>query len=205
MLPAALGRCDPLHVSFNGWPLFLLGVVALDRTRASARRVGFVLALLFCGYAVVQEYALGSGPVRQLVTQRPGRLENVDLPRLKAAVQGEAVSFPWYPPLQAADALTAVGEYQPLYLCIPAVDAASEQRTVLDMRKAQYVMVPNTFARVAENKIYNTGMWYRLRFGYRYKERHAPYFQGQLLMQDIEQHWQRVGTFGSYDLYQQAR
>ena len=30
MLAPALGRCDPLHVSFNGWALFLLGCIAVD-------------------------------------------------------------------------------------------------------------------------------------------------------------------------------
>lgn len=202
LLPAALGRCDPLHVSYNGWPVFLLSFVALDRMRLPAQRIGVAVALLFCTYSVAQEYALGSGPVRKLLLQRPSPYEDVDLPRLQRMLQGRSVASPWYTPMRATNILTAAGEYQPLYFCIAAVDSDAEQRTVTDMRGAGFVLAPNLIKRVSENAINNEGMKFRLRFGYRYKQRHEPYLQGLLLVRELQVNWRRVGTFGSYDLYQ---
>ncbi|MGI4758359.1 MAG: hypothetical protein ACRYGF_16100 [Janthinobacterium lividum] len=205
LLPAALGRCDPLHVSYNGWPIFLLSFVALDRMRLPARRIGLAVALLFCTYSVMQEYALGSGPISKMVLQRPDPYEDVDLSRLQQALGGRRVSFPWYTPLRASNALTAAGEYQPLYLCILAVDAHAEQRTIDDVRQGDFLLAPNFTKRASQNAINNVGMKYRLRFGYRYKQRHEPYLQGALLVRELEANWRDVGTFGSYELYHKER
>ena len=205
LLPAALGRCDPLHVSYNGMPLFLLGFIAMDRMRPPARRVWVALALLFSLYSVAQEYVLNLGGVKKLVRQKPDESEDADFPRLSKVIQGHRVSFPWNATLHLADQLTAVGEYQPLYLCIPAVDDRAEQRTIENMRQADYALSPNRLDVISENKINNVGMKFRMRFGYRYQQRHQPHLQGALIAQELQNHWQRVGTFGSYDLYQKER
>ena len=73
------------------------------------------------------------------------------------------------------------------------------------MRKADYALAPDIFKRSAENAINNDGMKFRMRFGYRYKARHEPYLQGLLLTRELAANWQRVGTFGSYDLYRKER
>lgn len=205
LLPAALGRCDPLHVAFNGWPLFLLSFVALDRMRLPARRTGVVLGLLFAVYSVAQEYALGSGWISKLLLQRAHPYEAVDLPRLEAEVGTGRVAFPWWTPMHAADALTATGQFQPLYLVIPAVDDRAEERTVREMREGGYVMAPNFMKHVSENAINNVGLKYRMRFDYKYKQRYPPHLQGALLVEELEHNWEWVGTFGSYDLYRRVR
>ncbi len=201
LLPAALGRCDPLHVSFNGWPAFLLGFVALDRMRLPARRIGLALALLFCTYSVLQEYALGSGGVKKLMKQQPDEHDDADFSRLQKVIAGHRVSFPWNQPMRLADDLTTAGEYQPLYFCIAAVDAHAEMRTVQEIRQADYVLSPNKLGVLNENKINNVGMKFRLRFGYHYKKRREPYLQGALLAKELKANWRRVDTFGVYDLY----
>ena len=205
LLPAALGRCDPLHIAFNGWPVFLLSFVLLDSVRLRVRRVGLAVGLLFAGYSVAQEYALGSGWVKYLLLQRPHPYDDVALPRLQAVLQGSRVSFPWYSPMHNVDVLAAAGEYQPLYLCIPAVDDRAESRTVREMRLGQYAMAPRWYPLAGQNAINNDGLKFRLRFGYRYQQRYAPHLQGLLLKQELEKNWQRVGTFGSYDLYRKER
>ena len=205
LLPAAFGRCDPLHVAFNGWPLYLLSFIALDRMRPQTRRIGIAIAFVFCTYSVAQEYALGSGAIRKLVTQAPNTLDAVDLPGLQQALGAHRVSFPWYTPMRAGDHLAATGNFQPLYLCIPAVDAAAEQRTVQNMREADYTMAPRLQERVSENRINNEGIKFRFRFGYRYRARHKPFLQGLLLTQELATNWQYAGTFGAYDLYRKVR
>ena len=45
LLPAALGRCDPLHVFFNGAGLLILSLVAL-RTASRPTRIAWIAALL---------------------------------------------------------------------------------------------------------------------------------------------------------------
>ncbi|MGI4853409.1 MAG: hypothetical protein ACRYF4_05085 [Janthinobacterium lividum] len=205
LLPAALGRCDPLHVSYNGWPLFLLGFVAFDRMRLPARRIWVAVALLFSVYSVAQEYALNTGGIKQLMGLKPVESEDADFPRLTKVIAGHRVSFPWNGTVRLADQLTAAGEYQPLYLCIAAVDDHAELRTIENMRRADYVLSPNKLGVVNENKINNVGMKFRLRFGYHYKQRHQPHLQGALIAQELHNNWQRVDTFGVYDLYHRER
>lgn len=205
LLPAALGRCDPLHVSFNGLPLFLLSFVALDRCRLPVRRVGVVLALLFTVYCVAQEYALNLGGLKTLAGREVDWPNDADLPRLSRVLGKNQVSFPWNTTLRLADQLAARGQYHPLYLCIGPVDDAAERRLVAEVRQADYALSPNRLGLVNENKINNSGMRFRLRFGYRYREKREPHLQGALMLQELQANWRRVDTFGEYDLYRKVR
>ncbi len=201
LLPAALGRCDPLHVSYNGWPLYLLSFVALDRFRRHWKIAGVCIALTFAVYSVAQECALGSKELRGVLLQLPDPYGSADLPRLEQAVRGGRVAFPFYRSLGVVDGLIAAGEYQPMYLCIPAVDAAADTRTLEDMRSAQYVAVPAGMRVVTQNPINNTGIKYRFRFGYVYKQRRAPFYQGLAEMLELQAHWRPMGTFGAYEIF----
>jgi hypothetical protein len=204
MLAPALGRCDPLHVSFNGWALFLLSCVAVDQMGRVGKQAWLVIAVLFCGYTTAQEFALEKGPLERVLLHRPDPLENVDPTGLALATNGQRVAFPLSQALAALDHLTAMNLYEPQYLCIPAASAEAERRVVQDMRRANYAMVPNTIDLLNENKINNVGMRYHMRFNYKYRARRAPFIQGAATLAELQQHWQPAGIYGSYTLYRKV-
>ena len=201
MLAPALGRCDPLHVSFNGWALFLLACIAVDQMGKTGHRAWLTVAVLFCVYTLGQEYMLEKGSLVRVLLHRPDPFEDADLPRLIAATNGQRIAFPVSQAGALIDTLTAKNLYEPQYLCIPAIDAHAEQRTVQDMRRANYALIPNDGKTVGENEIHNVGMRYHLRLNYRYKARRKPYLQGALTVAELQQHWQPQGVYGSYTLY----
>ncbi len=201
MLAPALGRCDPLHVSFNGWALFLLGCIAVDKMGSVGKRTWLVLAVLFCGYTMAQEFTLEKGPLARVFFHRPDPLENADLTELARATNGQRVAFPLNQAGTVLDQLTAKNLFEPQYLCIPAADAAAEQRVVQDMRRVNFAMVPNTTELLIENKINNSGLRYHLRFDYSYKVRRTPFIQGAITLAELKEHWRPVGIYGSYTLY----
>ena len=126
MLAPALGRCDPLHVSFNGWGLFLLAFVSLDQFSPHWKTIGVALATLFALYSVSQEFALSKGPLLRGIRHSSDPYEDADLPRLERDLGTGRVSFPWNTPMSLIDKLTAAGNYQPQYLCVMAVDKTAE-------------------------------------------------------------------------------
>ncbi len=201
MLAPALGRCDPLHVSFNGWALFLLACIAVDQMGRTGQRTWMAVAVLFCLYTLSQEFTLEKGPIARVVLHRSDPLEDADVPRLTETLHGQRVAFPLNQALTVLNQLTARDLYEPQYLCIPPADAESEQRVVQDMRRANYAMVPNDVDLVIENKINNSGLRYRMRFDYNYPVREKPFMQGALTVAELHQHWQPVGVYGSYTLY----
>ncbi len=205
MLAPALGRCDPLHVSFNGWGLFLLAFVAIDRFRTRWKITALAMAAIFCVYSVSQEYAVGKGPILRGLRGIPDPYENADLPDLEPVLGTGTVAFPWNTPMTLIDRLTQAREFQPQYLCVMAIDQAAEERTVTDMRKAVFAMVPNGIPLVTENPINNLGLKYKLRLDYRYKARRAPFLQGAGTFAELKANWASVGHFGSYTLYRKLR
>ncbi len=201
LLPAALGRCDPLHVSFNGWSLYLLTFLTLDRVSRRWQTFGISIAILFGVYSVTQECALGFGSLRELFTQGPDVYENADLPHLQQRIGSGRVAFPWNKPLRLTDQLIAAGEYQPMYLCIPAVDAEADARTVEDMRKADFVALPIGLPVITENPINNVGIKYRFRFGFVYEHKNPPFRQGWAAMQELKSNWHSIGEYGWYVIF----
>ncbi len=201
LLPAALGRCDPLHVAYNGWPLYLLSFVALSRMSRQWKIAGVSIAMLFAVYSVAQECALGSNELRMLLLQRTDPYANADLPRLRQAVRGGRVAFPFNKPLPVIDGLIAAGEYQPMYLSIPPVDAAADAWTIADMRAASFVALPLGMKVVTQNPINNAGLKFRFRLGYVYKQRRPPFYQNLAEIQELKANWHVIGTFGSYRIY----
>lgn len=203
LLAPALGRCDPLHVWFNGLPLFLLGFVALQSFRTRWRVTGLLAAALFSVYSLGQEYALERGKLAQVLLHAPDPTEDADLPALTRRLLGSRVMIPYDPPMRLVDALVQVKEFAPAYLCIPPADPAAERNLILQMRREPYVLVHRGTDKLGqENRIYNNGLRHWLRFGYRYRARYAPYVQGQLTQRELDLNWRFAGIYGSYLLYQ---
>ena len=86
-----------------------------------------------------------------------------------------------------------------------AYDLSGQQRKVEDMRSAQLALVPLDHALVFADEIDNDGIKRKLRFGYRYPERNAPFYEGQLMMAELQANWTKVGTFGKFMVYRKLR
>ena len=88
-----------------------------------------------------------------------------------------------------------------MYLCIPAVDAEADARTIADMRQADFIALPIGLPVITENPINNVGIKYRFRFGYVYEHKHQPFHQGLAAMQELKANWHSIGEFGSYVIF----
>ena len=80
LLPAALGRCDPLHVFFNGAGILVLALAAQKNGSRKQQIVWMALLVLFVGWQQVVNYRLQGD--RTLDTVRLAVM-----PRLKPATQ----------------------------------------------------------------------------------------------------------------------
>jgi len=207
MLAPALGRCDPLHVSFNGMGLYLLGFVTLDRLPTRWKAVSALCASLVCCYILAQEYALFQAPRHLVVHNLSDPYDPPYLPGLEAAIGHAKVTYPWGAPLpmRLTDWLTRTGQFQPGYLCIPAMDSAADQRTIADTRSAEFALVPEGRPLTNGDVIEGGGLRYLMRFGYRYRRRNTPFIQGTALLVELQRNWVKVGTFGNYALYRKLR
>ena len=79
-LPAALGRCDPLHVFFNGTPLLVLSLAAVSQSTRGERRawLGCVLVLVLWEHVVndrLYEYRTAEVVGRTIMPHLPEKVQ----------------------------------------------------------------------------------------------------------------------------------
>jgi hypothetical protein len=206
MLPAALSRSDPLHNFFDGVGAYLLSFVAIDRSTRVWRRVWIVVVALTFAATQFQEFHAFREGIINAVRQVPEPYDDPNtVDRISQAVGPAKVAFPWGIPLQMVDRLTRTGQYQPGYFCgsSGAFDEASEERRVADMRSAEFLLVPINQALVFEDEIDNSGVKRWLRFGFTYRARRVPFYEGARMLQELDANWKPVGSFGVYTLYKQ--
>jgi len=201
MLTAALGRCDPLHVAFNGWGLYLLAFVAVGNSRLRWRIACFLFAALFGGYTLLQEYALCRGQIRQVLNLEPIPFDPPDLPGLEQAIGNGRVFFPFTAPMRLSDYLLQKNQFQPGYGIIIPVTASGEDQLIQYMRRADFALVPTTIPLITEYPTLNQGLLFHLRFNYRYKVRHEPFWEGARTVAELQANWVPEGNFGPYLLY----
>lgn len=205
MLVPALGRCDPLHVAYNGWGLFLLAFVAIGNSRFRWRVACFLCATIFGSYTLVQEYALCRGEIRDVLHLEPERLDKTDLPGLDQAIGNGRVFFPFNVPMRLSNQLMQKGQFLPGYRVIPPVNASGEDQLVRDMRRADFALVPSNVPLIAEYPIKNEGLLFYFRLGYHYKTRHEPFWAGALTVAELQENWAPEGSFGPYVLYRKLQ
>jgi hypothetical protein len=205
LLPAALGRCDPLHSFFNGLGPYLLSFVAVDR--ASARQRNAWVALVSCAFLFTQivNFATYEERIRSVFRRVPDKANaDFDVYNLEKVIGEQAVSAPGGIPWQLMEELTSRGQFKPGYFdrMVNVFDEQAEKRKIADMRLATFALVPSAGLLVSE-PIDNTRIKRMMRFGYVYRERHTPYVAGILIERELETHWSAVKTFGSYTLFRQ--
>ena len=206
LLPSALGRSDPLHVFFNGLGAYLLAFVAFDKAVPRWRTLGVAAIALTFLYTQLQDYDF----YKLLLTKTFHNIDVDDaltpatIQSLRQTLGPHRVLFPWNMPLRLTDALTASGQFQPEYFCVMPIDRASEEQKLMEMRHAEFLMVPRGWKLVTSDDIDNGGFKRYLRLGYTYKVRQTPFLAGALMFDELQRHWTPAGSFGTYTLYRKA-
>ncbi len=206
LLAPALGRCDPIHVFFNGLGLYLLALVAVDAA-ATAWRKAWVLAFsVVVLLTQLVNFRVYKAELRTaLQTSVPDPDEGIDIAALEQAIGNATVTAPFLAPQQVLDQLTEAGLYRPDYFCgmLTVWDLQAEQQKIAQMRLAAFALVPTEPFRQTE-PIDNTRIKRIERLGLVYRQRNPPFYIGPPIYQELAQHWVSVGRFGGFTLYRRV-
>ncbi len=203
LLAPALGRCDPIHVFFNGLGLYLLAFVAVDAAAHAWRKAWMVAFALLVLLAQVVNFRVYKGELRTAFhASVPDPEEGMDVAALEQAVGAASVTAPFLAPQNVLDQLTAARLYQPDYFCgmLTVWDLQAEQQKIEQMRQANFALVPTEPFRQTE-PIDNTRIKRIERLGLVYRERNPPFYIGPPIYQELAAHWIAVGRFGAFTLY----
>jgi hypothetical protein len=210
MLPAALSRCDPLHIFCNGMGAYLLSFVAIDHARMRWRQIWiFIMAVAFAAtqFQLIHAMRYHLFSDRALLSPPQDPYDDPDITAISNTVGDSKVTFPLNAPMRMIAGLTQTGQFQPDYYAgeINEFDQQAEMRRIADLRSAQFALVPSGHAFVNTDEIDNTGIKRLLRLGITYHARRTPFYKGALLWDELQTNWVPVGRFGTYTLYRKVR
>ncbi len=207
LAPAALGRCDPLHVFFNGADVYLLAIVAVSACAPDWRD----LWLLLLGMSIVWMQAINlslthatlAEATRTALKRAPQQHDLKwfrNFQALESHVQGASVSTPFLVPYSVEEELKRTGIYHPDRECfyIGIWDNESETARVRRLNATEWALVP-----AYPMSAYETADSTRhvLGLGLRYRDRHPPWVYGRLLLNDLATHWTPVSRNPDWTLY----
>ena len=201
ILPGALGRCDPLHVFFNGLTMLFLAAAAVQGTRAARWWAAALVVLALDVQAV--NYRLYEPSLRVILKPPPVPL--IDMTALRAATGGTRVATPdlggWLP-LSYELQLRSAGLFQPDFYpgVIEVWDEAGVRRKIATLHKSEWMLAPAAFETQTE-PLPNTRIKRLFRFGYQYPQRKEPLVVGSQLNHDLQTNWTPAGTYGGLVLY----
>jgi hypothetical protein len=210
LLPGALGRSDPLHVFFNGFGFLLLSFIAIERVARNLRCIWIALVILLAVQVQATNFKTYVGRLRALssAVRRPAA-PDFDVAALAAATHGQPVATPALLLLPQADelALRSAGLFVPDRFAGLADlwDAAAEQSKIDSMRHYDFALAPTASFAGTEDLPNDDRGKLLFRFGYRYPQRHAPFFTGAMVEQELASNWTPIGRFGNQTLYRQLR
>ncbi len=144
VLPA-FGRCDPLHVFFNGAGMFLLASVAIGGYSERIRNIWFFC--LACSLMWMQFVNFILRPdVKRAVGFDPGtpRKNWIDISQLESIVGDAKISVPFSVPLGVENELKRSGHFLPdresFNLLVTNPDAEKARTARMDL--AQWALIP---------------------------------------------------------------
>lgn len=227
LVSPAFGRCDPLHVMFNGLGIYLLAMVAISGF-SRARRIAWVgcfsavmVFSLLVNYGVYWQpmgpalhwalfhspRALQNAAIR--IVGHPPHDEsssklwgqyNIDIPALESYVGHAPVATPLIIPYGAKLELERSGHYVPDYdvYLISVCDAQSEEAKARRMERNQWALVPAGDFVLLETPWSSEKI---LGFGFDYPQRNAPYPDGMVIREDLVRNWKFTARIGAFNLY----
>jgi hypothetical protein len=202
LLPPALGRCDLLHVFFNGAGMYLLASVAISSYPRAIRQLWFLfLSCSITWMQIVNFYVRPDFALAPKVIHSPSlRNDSIDIERLEAITGAEKVATPFLLPWRVEMQLKQSGNYAPDqesdYI---SHDAESETARLHRMDTYNWALIPLADALKKETLVNTSGF---LGIGYSfYPERRKPYIYGLILTKDLETSWTSTAIFGQWELY----
>ncbi len=211
LLPPAFGRCDPLHLFFNGAGMFVLASVAIAGYSGDVRKLWFLC--LACSLMWMQlvnfmlrpdvKWAVGFD--KQAVGFDPAAPPQnwIDISKLESIVGDAKVSVPFPVPLGVEDDLKESGHFIPDRECfnLLVTNPDAEKARTDRMDRAQWALIPVKDPRLRETPSNTSRI---LGIGYKfYPKRRQPYVYGAILIEELQTHWTPVATVGDWIVYHQ--
>ena len=213
LLPAAFGRCDPLHMLFNGAGILILSLVAVRNLSPRLRHGWMALLLVFVlwvHWVNDRLYADRTADTLRLALTHnvhPDDLDYVlEVPALEREVGSAAVAIPYEVSLPVEEALKRSGHYRADYYAffVDVMDPVAEAAKIVSVNQYEWALVPTDpdepFLETPANIDEVQG------FAFPYPLRNpVPYPLGQVFFQNLEQNWTAVRGFGPYTLYRHMK
>jgi hypothetical protein len=227
LLPAALGRCDPLHVFFNGAGLLVLSLVAI-RSRPQAQRIAWIAALvvlvgwqqwinntlLFDRSVDTVRIAVMPHVSLRLLSVFPKNLANnlrptpddaddqLDVPALEQEVGSALVATPIEVEPSIEAALKRSHHYRPSYYSfgVDVFSAPAEARWIGGFNQAQFVLLPSEPDEPFVETPQTLDGIQGFVFPYRMRNP-VPYFPNSAFRKNMIDRWIKVRELGAYTLY----
>jgi hypothetical protein len=204
LIPPAFGRCDPLHVFFNGAGMFVLASVAISGYSERARKLWFFC--FACSLLWMQLVNYVHRPdVKRAIGLHPVDLPKnwIDISQLESIIGDAKISVPFPIPFGVESQLKQSGHFIPDRECfnLLVTNADAESARTARMDQAQWALIPKKDPRYWETPHSTSPI---LGIGYKfYPRRRTPYVYGAILLNELETHWTRVATVGDWIVYRQ--
>lgn len=204
LLPPAFGRCDPLHVFFNGAGMFVLASVAIGGYSGDVRKLWFFCFACSLMWMQFVNFMLRPDVKRAVGFDPAGHPQNwIDISQLESIVGGAKISVPFWVPLGVENELKRSGHFLPdresFNLLVTNPDA--EKARTARMDRAQWALIPVKDFLDRETPSNTSRM---LGIGYEfYPKRRQPYVYGAILIEELQTHWTPVAAVGDWIVYRQ--
>lgn len=204
MIPAALGRCDSIHVFFNGIGLYLLSLIVLNAASLRWRRISILAVALFLVFTLARNFGIDRFRFGLLTgTNAVHEDWGFDEAALRRALGSAQISAPILAPQRVIDDLARTGQYVPSYFCgwINVSDRETEARMIAEMRQTPFALVALADP-VASTPQRDRQIALAMRMGFAAHAPNPDYIRGELLAAELQSHWIARGRFGDYMLYE---
>lgn len=231
LLPATLGRCDPIHVFFDGLVFCLLSLAAVTHTSTLRRDLWALCVLVFVLWqAGITNRLFRFRTADTLSDVLPARISAVlvraageestlgehlepsdepeyqlDLRRLEKSVGAATVATPLEIPPSVEAALKSSRHFQSSYFAftVDTFSAAAERKKIEEMNLSEWALVPEAYGRPF---IELPGNLQDLQgFSSGFPRRHSvPFLAGDAMAANLRKSWRRVDQLGPYLLLQRT-
>jgi hypothetical protein len=213
LLPAAFGRCDPLHVFFNGAGILILSLVAMRDARPRLRNAWLAALFVVVSWEHWVNDRLSEDRTADTVrlalthTVHPDDEDYVlDMPGLEREVGGAPVAIPSEVSLPVEESLKRARHYQPDYYAffVDVMDPVAEAAKAAGLNQFQWALLPtdpdDPFIETPADIDGVQG------FAFPYPARNpVPYEPGHIFSANLQENWRPVRAFGPYTLYHRVR
>jgi len=204
LLPVAFGRCDPVHVVFNGVGIFLLASMALSGYTERVRKFWWavlVLVVLWMQFVNMMVFFPSVRDAVRIAVLGTEDRETIDIAKLSDIVGRDRIAVPFLIAYAVEQQLIDAQLYAPDRECfnIRVWDDESETAKALRMNQSRWALIPKKDMRFREDSLVQ---WIVLGIGFPYRDRQEPWGYGEILYANLNAQWKAVAEFGDLILYE---